>query len=48
MWYLKQLLPLMYVSKYKEDGKEYVSVWRMWFGKCFSHRKFEIKEEVSP
>lgn len=47
-WYLKQLLPFMYVSKYREDGRQYVSVWKMWLGRCYRHRKFEIVKEVSP
>ena len=42
IWYLKQLFPLMYVSEYKEDGKKYVSVWRMWFGRCFSIRRWQV------
>lgn len=47
-WYIKQLLPFTYVSKYRENGKQYVSVWKMWFGRCYRHRKFEIVKEVSP
>jgi hypothetical protein len=42
IWYLKQLLPLQYVSTYGENGKRYVEVWRMWFGKCFDSRRWEL------
>ena len=45
-WYIKQLFPLTYFSHYKEDGKEYVSVWKMWFGRCYKHRKFEVNREI--
>jgi len=42
IWYFKQLLPLMYVTEYGEEGKQFVTVWRMWFGRCFNVRKWEI------
>ncbi|MEK3890242.1 hypothetical protein [Bacillus sp. FSL K6-3431] len=35
-WYLKQLLPLTYRTKYEEDGKKHFVVWKMWFGRCYS------------
>lgn len=36
-WYLKQLLPLTYRSKYQDsEGNKHFTVWRMWFGKCFN------------
>ena len=38
IWYLKQLLPFTYRSKYgTADGKKHFSVWNMWFGKVFNH-----------
>ncbi len=37
MWYLKQLLPLKYKSRYStDDGVSHHTVWRMWFGHCFA------------
>ena len=48
-WYIKQLLPLTYVSEYTTDGdcdscgkKQIVTVWRMWFGHCFNIREWEV------
>jgi hypothetical protein len=41
-WHLKQLLPLTYRTTYKENGKEYFSVWKMWFGRCYDVEKYEI------
>lgn len=42
IWYLKQLLPLRYESVYLEGGKRWLCIWRMWFGRCFSVRYFEL------
>lgn len=35
-WYLWQLLPLSYMSHYR-DGEDrlHFCYWRMWFGHCF-------------
>lgn len=41
LWYLKQLLPLRYVTQYGENGEWYVSTWRMWFGRCFDIRRWQ-------
>jgi hypothetical protein len=41
-WYLKQLLPLTYRTRWMENGKRYFSVWNMWFGKSFNIDKIEI------
>lgn len=47
-WYLKQLFPLMYFSKFTSmtNGKTYVTVWRQWLGRTFKQRTFEIVKEV--
>jgi len=42
LWYLKQLFPLKYHTEYGKNGKWYVTVWRMWFGRCFKIQKWEI------
>lgn len=36
VWYIKQLFPLTYRTRYKENGKPHFCVWRMWFGFCFN------------
>ena len=42
-WCLKQLLPLTYIGKeINEDGK-FLCVWRMWFGKPFDIKFYELK-----
>jgi hypothetical protein len=45
IWYLKQLLPLTYRSKYTEDGKAYFTVWKMWFGKSYKIDKVRVYED---
>jgi hypothetical protein len=37
IWYLRQLLPLTYRSRYTENGRRHFAVWRMWFGRVFDH-----------
>ena len=39
-WYLKQLLPLTYVSSYWVDEVLKVSIWKMWFGRCYQIRDY--------
>ncbi len=41
-WYIKQLFPLWYHTKYVENGKTYVTWWKMWFGRCYKQEKFEV------
>jgi len=36
IWYLKQLLPLTYRTKYRDDQGQHFTVWKMWFGRCFA------------
>lgn len=45
IWYVKQLLPLRYVSEYIEGGEARVSVWRMWFGRCFDVKTWRVKQD---
>jgi hypothetical protein len=47
IWYLKQLLPLFYCTEYIENGKRYATTWRMWFGRCYSVRKWRVWEGLS-
>ena len=41
-WYIKQLFPLTYISKYREGERNRLSIWKMWFGKVYRHRKYII------
>lgn len=43
-WYFKQILPLTYVSTYKENEKKKLCIFKMWFGRCFKIRYFNLKE----
>lgn len=43
IWPLKQLLPFKYKTEYIEDGKSYITKWRMWMGKCFHVQKWELE-----
>ncbi len=43
LFYLKQLFPLTYTSKYIVDDKKYFSVWKQWFFKPFSVKTYELK-----
>ena len=42
-WHLKQLLPLIYVSTFVQDGKRQLCIWRMWLGRCFNIRWFDLR-----
>lgn len=44
IWYIKQLFPLQYVSEYWENGKKKLTIWRMWMGKCFAIRDYELAQ----
>ncbi len=44
VWYLKQLLPLTYVSTYGQDGDRWVTVWRQWFGRTYNVRRWRLAE----
>lgn len=41
-WYLKQLLPLVYLSTFTSNGKRQLCIWRMWFGHLFNVRWFDL------
>lgn len=51
IWHLKQLLPLTYVSEYEELDDDdnslghFVTVWRMWFGRCFAVRTWQVVQD---
>lgn len=36
-WYIRQLLPLHYRTRYRDaEGNLHFCVWQMWFGHCFA------------
>ena len=46
MYYLKQLFPFSYNSRFVENGKTIVMTWKMWFWKCFKVKKYEVRREI--
>lgn len=42
-WFIAHIVPRIHWTTYGENGKRYFHIWRQWFGKCWSHAKFEIK-----
>ncbi len=43
IYYIKQLLPLKYHSKYRlQTGEKYLIIWRQWFGKPFDIEHFKL------
>lgn len=42
-WYLKQLLPLTYVGVERNENGKQLCVWRMWFGKPFQIRWYDLR-----
>ena len=48
-WYLKQLFPLTYVATYSVPGEWHrrkLCIWRMWFGRCFNVRYFNLARPI--
>lgn len=43
MFYLKQLLPMTYYSKYRVQTGSELAIWTQWFGKVFNIRRYELK-----
>ena len=44
IWCVKQLLPLTYITDYKEEGKHILTVWKMWLGRSFAIQNYELKD----
>jgi hypothetical protein len=42
-WYLKQIFPLTYTSKYKTGLITKICIWKMWLGACYDIREYEVK-----
>lgn len=45
LWHIKQLFPFVYVSRYGENGERHLTIWNMWFGRCFNVRDYILKED---
>jgi hypothetical protein len=45
IWWIKQLFPLTYFSKYKENNKNIICIWKMFAGKCYNIQKYNITEK---
>ena len=48
LWGLKQLLPLMYRTVYKENGQVVYATWRMWMGRSFSIERVTVNSVLEP
>lgn len=44
IWYFKQLFPFVYVSRYHEGDKPKLTIWRMWMGRCYNVRTYDLAE----
>lgn len=42
LWYLKQLFPLTYISRYGQDGNMKLCHWKMWFGRCYNISTYSV------
>lgn len=42
IWYIKQLFPLTYISNYRENGSDKLTIWKMWFGRSYRIRDYWI------
>lgn len=36
VWYVKQLVPLTYRTRYEKEGQKHFTVWKMWRGRCYA------------
>lgn len=43
-WYLRQLLPLTYRTRYSDQQGKHFAVWNMWFGRVFNAEDYLIKD----
>lgn len=42
-WYIKQLLPMTYWTRYKEGGETRFVIWKMWLGRSYDIVDYAIK-----
>ena len=44
-YYLKQLLPFTYYTKYKvQNGEHQLAIWTQWFGKPFNIKRYILTD----
>lgn len=43
-YYLKQLLPLTYFSKYSVQNTNEIAIWTQWFGKPYNIKRFTLAD----
>lgn len=41
-WYLMQLFPFKYETVYHEGGQKKLTIWRMFMGRCFNIKNYNI------
>jgi hypothetical protein len=46
LWCLKQLFPCTYWSTFETENKYYLSIWKMWFGKCYNVVTVQVLDKV--
>lgn len=44
IFYVKQLLPLKYYSKYRVQNTKELAIWTQWFGKPFNIKRFTLAD----
>ena len=45
LFYIKQLLPLTYYTKYRvQTGERYLDIWTQWFCKPFNIKHFRLAD----
>lgn len=44
IFYIKQLLPLKYHSKYRVQNTKELAIWTQWFGKPFNIKRFTLAD----
>lgn len=42
VYYIKQLIPMKYQTKYRTSDGCYISSWYMWMGMVFNHTKTKV------
>ena len=43
-WYLKQLVPLTYWTRYKDSEGNHIVIWKMWLGNSYRVMDAVVKE----
>lgn len=43
-WCVKQIFPLTYVSTFRADNKRQLCIWKMWLGRSYKIKYFNLEE----